>query len=339
MVIQSDLANPSDRRLEPLAACPPRQVLTRLANAATVPAAPSSRWLDALFAPHAHLNARRDYRQRAEALTAVLEDPGVSLLATWAWGRWNGTVPAVAGVLAAAPVLQFAARSGPVDQPWASRLVESAVDDARKLTVQRQRAGATRRRHTGLIHGIDLDRVAADSDEHRTSHDAAQRAEQVTAWIATLTGAGRRSPKAMLVIEANLPSFWAWYGRRVPTTEIASGRYPAPPLARQLGTGQRLEDHLAGTWDGGAGRVRLATVSRLLLGPRRYRGSPAGYGWRDGAGHWSLGALADIRDRRRPQPPRPEALRWWAHQIGSLDVEAAPWEAPEQLEARVNATG
>lgn len=321
-------------------AAPPPLVLDRLAAGPTVPAVPAARWLDALHAPQAHPNARRDYGGRATSLLSLLAEPGLAELSRWAWGCWPGEVPALAGILSIAPILQAEARgAGMVDRPAAAELVAAAVAAAKELEAHRQRAGADRhRRPVVVVHGLSLDGLPAADDEGPTG-EAPERAQQVVGWVGRqLRSAptGGASGTALLVVEANLPAFWAWYSRRAPIGEIAAGRFPAPPFSRELGSGQRLEDHLSGSVGSAAAqhRRRLATVSRLLLGPRRHRNQPPGLGWRSGIGHWSLVALdAWSAGRNAPRPPS-STVRWWAQQLTLIEAQPAPWEAPAAPIAR-----
>lgn len=318
---------------------PPALILDRLARGSTVPAVPTARWLDALHAPHAHPNARRDYAGRAASLLGLLAEPGLAELAGWAWAAWPGEVPVLAGILSVAPSLQAAARCQvTVDQRAAAELVAGAVAVARQLDAHRQRAGADRHRRTEVVHGVPLDRLPVPDGEGPTG-EAPERAEQVAAWVAgQLRPAriGTRSGPALLIVEANLPAFWAWYARRVPIDEVAAGRFPAPPFSRELGSGQRLEDHLSGSVGADVGqlRPRLAAVSRLLLGPRRHRNHPPGQGWRSGIGHWSLVALGAWSTGRDAPTPPSSTVRWWAQQLALIDAQPAPWEPPAVPVAR-----
>jgi len=333
-------ADGNDKVLAPTeAGAPPALILDRLAGGPTVPAVPTARWLDALHAPQAHPNARRDYGARATSLLDLLHEPGLAELTGWAWTQWPGEVPILAGVLSVAPSLQAAARrQGTVDRLVARELVAGAVTAARELDARRQRAGADRRRRTEVVHGIALERLPAPDDDGATG-EAPERAEQVAGWVAgQLRSAriGSRSGPALLIVEANLPAFWAWYARRVPIAEVGAGRFPAPPFSRELGSGQRLEDHLSGSVSGPGGqlRQRLATVSRLLVGPRRHRNQPPGQGWSSGIGHWSLVVLsAWSAGRDAPAPPR-STTQWWAQQLSLIEARPAPWEPPAAPVAR-----
>lgn len=318
---------------------PPTLILNRLATGPTVPTVPTARWLDALHAPQAHPNARRDYGERAATLLGLLTEPGLAELTGWAWTRWPGDVPILAGILSVAPSLQAAARSQvTVDQLATAELVARAVAVARELDARRQRAGADRRRRTDVVHGVPLDRLPTPDDDGPTG-EAPERAEQVAAWVAGQVRSARngsRSGPALLIVEANLPAFWAWYARRVPIAEVSAGRFPAPPFSRELGNGQRLEDHLSGSVGGSGGqlRQRMATVSRLLVGPRRHRNHPPGRGWSSGIGHWSLVVLgAWSAGRDAPAPPS-STIQWWAQQLALIDAQPAPWEAPALPVAR-----
>lgn len=326
--------------LSPLeSGAPPALILDRLAGGPTIPPVPPARWLDALHAPHAHPNARHDYGGRAAQLLGLLTEPGLAELTGWAWARWPGEIPVLAAILSVAPDLQAAARAQvSVDQQATVELVAGAVAAARELDAHRQRAGADRRRRSEVVHGIPLERLPSPEPDGPTG-EAPERAEQVAAWVAAQLRSARtgtRSGPALLVLEANMPAFWAWYARRVPLDEVGAGRFPAPPFSRELGSGQRLEDHLSGSVGTAAEqlRPRLATVSRLLIGPRRHRNHQPDQGWRSGIGHWSLVALAAWSAGRDAPTPPASTTRWWAQQLALIDARPAPWEPPAATVAR-----
>lgn len=328
---------------------PPAVVLTRLASCTPVPRRSSAEWFRVLRAPHGHVNTRKDYAARATEAAECLSEPGVAGLAYWVSGVWPASLAAIAGVLSVAPDLQAAATSGWVDPCWAADRLREAVIEARSALRPRPTL-ASRSRARVALGGVDFDSLPSiDADPSNT--EAAQWAQTVTGWVDGQVGGGPRSHEALLVVESNLPGFWAWYARRVDDIGVGSNApgsqragiceatlevFPPPPPTRALGSALRLGDCL------GAGRSRpggsLSECTRLFLGPPRRRQWPPERGWRMGVGYWSLVALRSWADRADPPTPPAGVLRWWSSSMETISRLPAPWEPDIDSSAQMCAT-
>jgi hypothetical protein len=340
---QQSLANPlHPRPAAPFASSGASSLTIRaivaLGAVPPIPRLTPSGWLSVLSAPQGHINTRRDYAARVEDGLRILHDPAVAGLAAWAgrtWPGWTGreSLAAMAGVLAVAPDLQRAVQSGPIDQAWAAELIAGAVETARAAALRRSPAGSSHRPGRTVAFGVDVNSVEAAATE-RSPDVASQWAEAMTEWVTGQVAPVSVPNRAALVLDANFPLFWTWYGKRMGTDEIASGAFPPPPPARQLGAGQRLEDCLGGACRG-VGRASLRAVARVLLGPPRRNGWSAEKGWQMGVGYWSLMTLRAWAAQDMPKPPPAKALRWWSPRLDALAAMPAPWELSAVADAGV----
>lgn len=327
---------------------PPAVVLGRLSAATAIPRRSPAEWLRVLRAPHGHVNTRKDYAARAVEATMCLSEPAVMGLAHWVADVWPGSLAALAGALSVVPDLQAAATRGWVDPSWATNRLYEAATEARSALRQTPRV-SSRSRGRAVLGGVDFDSLAS-VDADPSSSEAAQWAQTVTGWVDRQVGAGRRSLDALLVVESNLPGFWAWYAKRVDASgvgsrlaesrldgacEAAPTVFPPPPPTRALGSAQRLVDCLS------AGRSRpgssISECSRLLLGPPRRRQWAPDRGWHMGVGYWSLIALRSWAAKADPPNPPAVVLRWWSSTMDTISRLPAPWELDVDSSAGVRA--
>jgi len=254
-------------------------------------------WVAVLRAPQASQRVPRSAAERGMVGAAVIERPEVARLLVWVRASWPGSLPAMAGALAAARQVQVAR---PVDLDVAASYVIGEIRRARSRRVRPVRENT----RLILLDPAELRAVEPASAPPVAPGRTADALEWMLAFVALDV---RLSVETCLNLDASLSLFLGWYVDRC-LTQHSTGSQIAPiPPSRSLGTKQRLSERLGDR-----------EMARLLAGPPGSRRCPAERAWQQGMGYWAIVALLAWARGTDPPEPTPEAREWWSCRLRGL---------------------
>lgn len=165
----------------------------------------AAQWVAILHAPQASQRVPRSAAERGMAGAAVIERPEVARLLVWVHSTWPGSLPAMAGALAAARQVQA---TQPADLATAATYV---IDEIRRSLSRRGRPATTRSR----VAPVDPTKLRA-IEPPPAPPASPSHVPDALEWMLGFADLDMRLPLATRRdIEASIELFLGWYVDRL----------------------------------------------------------------------------------------------------------------------------